>query len=269
MACRPALFATYRAARRHRADVADDATESQHSGHSAPRGRIRRLRVARSTPAILDRELRADSARHRYPPQRRRADNAHPECRAPRAVADPAGAGLRAPASGARDRFPRTRGAPVRSPPAATTAMTAAIQRIRGSASIRFHKRSRKGESPKSCAARSISGGSPKRVVNPATARPATVKQASCARPMTPENRKVKYAMHVLATPVASVGQRCRAIARRLLVRAPMTQQVQRIILRDADQRESESERDAVHGAEQRADHGQAGEPRAGERQRH
>ena len=91
--------------------------------------------------------------------------------------------------------------------------MTAAIQRIRGSASIRFHKRSRNGEAPKSCAVRSISGGSPKRVVNPATASPATVKQASCARPMTPENRNVKYAMQVLATPVASVGQRCRAIA--------------------------------------------------------
>ena len=84
---------------------------------------------------------------------------------------------------------------------------------------------------------------------------------------MTPENKNVKYAMQVLATPVASVGQRCACDCRRLPVRAPMTEQVQRIILRDADQREPESKCDAVHGAEQRAHHGQAGEPRAGERQ--
>jgi hypothetical protein len=87
-------------------------------------------------------------------------------------------------------------------------AMITPIQRIRGRTSILCHSQSRNGEAPKSCAARSMSGGSPKRVVNPATASAATVKHASCARPMTPENRNVKYAMHVLATPVASVGHR-------------------------------------------------------------
>ena len=117
-ACRPGCPQRIAQRVRHRADAAGVAAESRHSAHSAPRDRIRRSRVARSTLAIADRELRAGSARHRCPPHRRPASSARPECRAPRAVADPAGAGLRERASGARDRSPRTVGAPVRSLPA-------------------------------------------------------------------------------------------------------------------------------------------------------
>ena len=89
------------------------------------------------------------------------------------------------------------------------------------------------------------------RVVSPATARAATV-TGQLREIDDTENRNVKYAMQVLATPVASVGQNSRADSP-ALVRAPMTQQVHRIVLRHADQRESECERDAMHGTEQRA----------------
>ncbi len=83
---------------------------------------------------------------------------------------------------------------------------------MRGSVAMRSARRSRKRESPKSRPVRAISTGSANRVVAPATASEATVKHASCARPVTPENMKVRYAMHVLATPVASVGHKPRAI---------------------------------------------------------
>ena len=97
--------------------------------------------------------------------------------------------------------------------PTAIAASASAVQRMRGSAAMRSHSRSRNRESPKSRPVRAISAGSANRVVAPATASQATVKQASCARPFTPENMKVRYAMHVLATPVASVGHKPRAIA--------------------------------------------------------
>ena len=46
-----------------------------------------------------------------------------------------------------------------------------------------------------------------------------------------------------------------------------VAEEVYRVVLGDADQRETESERNSVHGAEQRADRREAGEPRGHERQ--
>ena len=67
--------------------------------------------------------------------------------------------------------------------------------------------------------------------------------------------------MHVLATPVASVGHSSARDRDRLAIRAAMTEQMHRVVLRDADQREAERERDAVNGAEDRADRGKPGQP--------
>ena len=68
--------------------------------------------------------------------------------------------------------------------------------------------------------------------------------------------------MHVLATPVASVGHSARATSRDSRSAAVVAQEVQRIVLRDADQRETERKRDAVHRAEQGRHCGEPGETR-------
>ena len=60
--------------------------------------------------------------------------------------------------------------------------------------------------------------------------------------------------MHVLTTPVASVGHtRSRSLQRRL-ARMLMAEQMNRVVLRHADQREAKRKRDAVNRPEHRAD---------------
>ena len=58
-----------------------------------------------------------------------------------------------------------------------------------------------------------------------------------------------------------------RAISRGLASGAAMAEEMNRIVLRDADQREAERERDAMHGAEHRAHRGQARDAGGRERQ--
>ena len=82
---------------------------------------------------------------------------------------------------------------------------------------------------------------------------------------MTPERRNARYAMQVLTTPVASVGHTLRAVCERRLAAVLMAEQMHRIVLRDADQREAERERDAVHRAEHRADRRKPGDAGAGD----
>ncbi len=74
--------------------------------------------------------------------------------------------------------------------------------------------------------------------------------------------------MQVLATPVASGAPHLARGLQRGLAGREMTEQVDGIVLRHADQREAEGQRDAVHAVEQRADRDQAGERRRHQWQR-
>jgi len=55
--------------------------------------------------------------------------------------------------------------------------------------------------------------GNRKRVASAAVASATIVNTASCSSPSTPDTKNVAYAMHVDATPVASVGHSARTLA--------------------------------------------------------
>ncbi len=114
-------------------------------------------------------------------------------------------------------------------------------------------------DSPKSRPSGSINRGRAKRVVRPATAEPGDGEARELRQSDDAGKQEYDiYAMQVLATPVAERRPQFASGFDRRSGRVPMAQQMNRIILRDADQREAKRQRDAMNGPKQRADSGRA-----------